>query len=64
MSTLLKMDLSGYDVKPNVNISYRIHFFFEEKYLEALDTYAKKINPPSIVFGVRGGGYSVWSADS
>ena len=37
MSTLLKLGLSGYDVKPrffvrsNANISYKIHFFFGEK---------------------------------
>ena len=48
MSTLLKLGLSGYDVKPrfvrsNVNISYKFHFFFVEKFLVALDTYAKKI---------------------
>ena len=56
MSTLLKLGLSGYDVKPrfvrsNANISYKIHFFFGEKILVALDTYAKKMNPPSIVLG-------------
>ena len=52
---MLKLGLSGYDVKlrlfvrSNANISYKIHFFFEEKNLVALDTYAKKKNPPSIV---------------
>ena len=35
----------------SLNISYKIHFFFGEKILVALDTYAKKMNPPSIVFG-------------
>ena len=30
---------------------YKIHFFFGEKILVALDTYAKKMNPPSIVWG-------------
>ena len=38
----------------SLNISYKIHFFFWEKILVALDTYAKKMNPPSIVWG--GGG--------
>ena len=35
----------------SLNISYKIHFFFGEKILVALDTYAKKMNPPSIVLG-------------
>ena len=35
----------------SLNISYKIHFFFGEKNLVALDTYAKKMNPPSIVLG-------------
>ena len=38
----------------SLNISYKIHFFFGEKNLVTLDTYVKKINPPSIVLG--GGG--------
>ena len=40
----------------SLNISYKIHFFFGEKILVALDTYAKKMNLPSIVFlgGVHG----------
>ena len=59
MSTLLKLGLSGYDVKPrfvrsNANISYKIHFFFGEKILVALDTYAKKNKPTLDRFG--GGG--------
>ena len=29
----------------SLNISYKIHFFFGEKILVALDTYAKKMNP-------------------
>ena len=29
-------------VRSNANISYKIHFFFGEKILVALDTYAKK----------------------
>ena len=39
---------------------YKIHFFFGEKNLVAPDTYAKKINPPSIVLG----GCTVRSAGS
>ena len=47
MSTLLKLGLSGYEIKPrfvrsNANISYDIHYFFGEKSLVTLDTYAKK----------------------
>ena len=35
---------------------YKIHFFFGEKILVALDilVYAKKMNPPSIVLGAGG----------
>ena len=61
MSTLLKLGLRGCDVKPrfvhyNVNISYKIHFFFEEKKLMALDTYVKKNEPTLDCFlgGVHG----------
>ena len=59
MSTLLKLGLSGYDVKPllvrsNANISYKIHFFVEEKNLVALDIHAKKNEPTLDHFG--GGG--------
>ena len=63
MSTLLKLGLSGYDVKPRfgANISYKIHFFFEEKILVTLDTHTKKMNPPSIIFG---GGCTVRPAGS
>ena len=35
----------------SLNISYKIQFFFGEKILVTLDTYSKKMNPPSIVFG-------------
>ena len=38
----------------SLNISYKIQFFYGEKIVVALDTYMKKINPPSIVPG--GGG--------
>ena len=53
---LVEIGLGGYDVKPrfwrsNVNIANNIHFFFGEKNLVALDTYAKKMNPSSIVWG-------------
>ena len=66
MSTLLKLGFSGYDVnhgfvRSDANISYKIHFFIGEKILMALDTYAKKNNPPSIVLG---GGCTVRSAGS
>ena len=35
----------------SLNISYKIHFFFGENFLVALDTYTKKMSPPSIVWG-------------
>ena len=44
----------------SLNISYKIHFFFGEKILVALDTYAKKMNPPSIVLGGGVHGKSCW----
>ena len=55
MSTLLKLGLSGCDVKPllvrpNANISYKIHFFLE-KILVALETHTRKMNLPSIILG-------------
>ena len=67
MSTLLQLGLSGYDLKPrfcalnsNANISYKIHFFFVENFLVTLDTYAKKVNPFSIVLGGGGHGKVCW----
>ena len=36
----------------SLNISYKIHFFFWEKNLVALGTYAKKMNPPSNVLTI------------
>ena len=62
MSTLLKLGLSGYDVKPRFGAfqcEYLLQnpLFFEEKILVALDTHAKKINPPSII--LRGGGCTI-----
>ena len=44
----------------SLNISYKIHFFFREKILVALETYAKKMNPPSIVLGGGVHGKSCW----
>ena len=45
----------GY-VRSNANIPYKIHFTIGETFLVTLDTYAKKMNPPSIVFFFWGGG--------
>ena len=58
MSTLLKLGLSGYDVKPRFG-AFQCEYllqnpFFLEKILVALDTHTKKMNPPSIILG--GGG--------
>ena len=51
MSTLLKLGLSGYDVKPRFGAfqcEYLLQnpLFFEEKMLVILDTHTKKMNPP------------------
>ena len=62
MSTLLKLGLSGYDVKPRFGAfqcEYLLQnpLFFEEKILMTLDTQTKKMNPPSIILvggGVHG----------
>ena len=71
MSTLLKLGLSGYDVKPRFGafqceyISYKIHFF-EEKILVTLDTHTvpyEKMNPPSIILGGRVHGKACWLID-
>ena len=57
MSTLLKLGLSGYDVKPRFGAfqcEYLLQnplFFLEEKILVTLDTHTKKMNPPSIILG-------------
>ena len=64
LSTLLKLGLSGHDVKPhfvrsNANISYKIYIFFEENILVALD----KNNLFSIVLR-WGGGVTVRPAGS
>ena len=56
MSTLLKLGLSGYDVKPRFG-AFQCEYlpqnplFFEEKILVTLDTHMKKMNPPSIILG-------------
>ena len=44
----------------SLNISYKIYFLFGEKILVALDTYAEKMNPPSIVLGGGVHGKSCW----
>ena len=58
MSTLLKLGLGGYDVKRRFGAfqcEYLLQYPpFLEKNFVALDTHAKKINPPSIILG--GGG--------
>ena len=59
MSTLLKLGLSGYDVKPRFGAfqcEYLLQnrLFFLENILVTLDTHTKKMNPPSIILG--GGG--------
>ena len=57
MSTLLKLGLRGYDVKPRFGANSPTKSnFFKEIILVALDTYAVKINPPSIILGGGGGG--------
>ena len=50
-STLLKLGLSGYDVKPrfvrsNVNISYKVHFFFGEFFCGTRHLCKKKLTHP------------------
>ena len=54
MSTLLKLGLSGYAVKPRFGAfqcEYLLQnpLLFEEKNLVTLDTHTKKMNPPSII---------------
>ena len=66
MSTLLKLGLSGYDVKQRFGAfqcEYLLQnpLFFEEKILVTLDTHTKKMNPPSIILG---GGCTVRPAGS
>ena len=55
MSTLLKLGLSGYDVKPRFG-AFQCEYLLQnqqEKILVTLDTHTKKMNPPSII--LRGG---------
>ena len=66
MSTLLKLGLSGYDVKPRFGAfqcEYLLQnpLFFEENILGTLDAHTKKMNPPSIILG---GGCTVRPAGS
>ena len=56
MSTLLKLGLSGYDVKP------RFGALLEKNFGDTIDIHAKKMNPPSIILG--GGGCTVRPAGS
>ena len=61
MSTFWKLGLSGYDVKPRLG-AFQCEYLlqntlFFDKILVALDTHAKKMNPPSIILG--GGGCTV-----
>ena len=61
MSTLLKLGLSGYDVKPRFG-AFQCEYLLQNQlflgkfFLVALDTDAKKMNPPPIILGggVRG----------
>ena len=58
MSTLMKLGLSGYDVKPRFG-AFQCEYLLQNplsfgKILVALDTHTKKMNPPSIIQG--GGG--------
>ena len=65
MSTLMKLGLSGYDVKPRFG-AFRCEYllqnplFLEEKILVTLDTHTKKINPPSIILGGGVHGKTCW----
>ena len=66
MTTLLKLGLSGYDVKPRFGAfqcEYLLQnpLFFEEKFSVTLDTHTKKMNPLSIILG---GGCTVRPAGS
>ena len=61
MSTLLKLGLSGYDVKPRFG-AFQCEYLLQNPLLflgkhfgGTIDTYAKKINPPSIILWGGGG---------
>ena len=65
MSTLLKLGLSGYDVKSRFGAfqcEYLLQnpLFFRKNFLVALDTHTKKINPPSIILGGGVHGKACW----
>ena len=65
MSTLLKLGLSGYDVKPRsgaFQCEYLLQnpLFFKEKILVTLDTHTKKMNPTSIILGGGVHGKTCW----
>ena len=56
MLSLLKLGLSEYAEKPrfgslNLNNSEKFRLSFEDIFLGTLDTYTKKMNPPSAVLG-------------
>ena len=57
MSTLLKLGLSGYDVKPRFGAfqcEYLLQnplFFLGKNFGDIIDTHTKKMNPPSIILG-------------
>ena len=56
MLSLLKLGLSEYAEKPrfgslNLNNSEKFRLSFENIFLGTLDTYTKKMNPPSAVLG-------------
>ena len=59
MLSLPKFGLSEYAEKTrfwsiNLNNSENYRLSFEDIFLGTLDTYTKKMNPPSIVWGVHG----------
>ena len=65
MSTLLKLGLSGYDVKPRFGAfqcKYLLQnpLFFEETILVTLDTHTENMNPPSIILGGGVHGKACW----
>ena len=61
MLSLSKFGLSEYAQKPsfwsfNLNNSEKYRLSFEDIFLGKLDTYTKKMSPPSTVFFFGGGG--------
>ena len=65
MSTLLKLGLSGYDVKPHFG-AFQCEYLLQnplfswENILVTLDTHTKKMNPPSIILGGGVHGKTCW----